>query len=160
MQGVPTPDDVVAEFRARFLYSGNASAVARELKLSPRTGREIAERIEDEPGFAADRRKLRERALERHVAMRIRVAEVAADRFEADLPEPMPSADGAPIVIVDKRSDYGRLVLDAEKNAHNLARFDAEKSGDLNSGAALVIITSDRAEEPAGGGQDGAASTV
>jgi len=142
MNGVPTPDHVVAEFRARFLYSGNASAVSRQLALKERTGREIAARLEEDPSFAVERRKLRESALERHVAMRLRVAEVASERFESDHFESAPSADGVPTVVIDKRADYGRLVIDAEKNAHNLARFDAERSGAMPAQGTVTINVS------------------
>jgi hypothetical protein len=132
--GVPTPDETVAEFRARYLYSGNAAAVGRELEIPERTARKIAERLEDDPTFAEEGRKLRERALSRHVAMRLRVAEVAAERFEdanGGIEVKRFGGEDAPVTIIDKRADYGKLVLEAEKNAHNLARFDAEKSGQV-----------------------------
>jgi hypothetical protein len=131
-QGVPTEDEVVAEFRARFLYSGNASAVSREMGIPERTGRKIAERLEDDPSFAEDGRKLRDRALHRHVAMRLAVCEKAAERYHDENGGIEVKRFGEDnVTIVDKRAEHGRLVLEGEKNAHSLARFDAERSGDI-----------------------------
>lgn len=138
-QGEPTPEHVVAEFRARYIYSGNASAVARELDIEERTGRRLAERLEDDPTFAEDVRKLHARVAWKHTAMRLRVAEKALERFEGELPELAPSADGVAPVVIDKRADYGRLVLEAEKNSHNLAKLESG-SGDEQSGTTEVHI--------------------
>jgi hypothetical protein len=146
--GVPTEEETVAEFRARYLYSGNASAVARQLDLDERTGRRIAERIEEDPSFAEDVRKLHAHALKRHVTMRIRVCERAAERFEEELAVPEVVGDGN-VTIIDKRPEYARVVLDGEKNAHALAKFEAEleKPGDKLP-RRLEIILTDREPEP------------
>lgn len=146
--GVPTEEEQVAEFRARYLYSGNASAVARELKIDERTGRRIAERIEADPSFAEDVRKLHAHALKRHVTMRIRVCERAAERFEEELPVPEVVGDGN-VTIIDKRPEYARVVLEGEKNAHALAKFEAElaKPG-TDKPQRLEIILTDREAEP------------
>jgi len=131
VQGVPTDEATLAEFRARYLYSGNASKTARELNLPERTGRELAEKLSEDPEFAEARRKLRAQALEEHVAMRKRVADVALERFEdanggIDVRQ-FGGEDNPSVTITDKRHEYGKLVLDAEKNAHNLAKLETEQ---------------------------------
>lgn len=141
--GVPTEEETVAEFRARYLYSGNASAVARQLDLDERTGRRIAERIEEDPSFAEDVRKLHAHALKRHVTMRLRVCEKAAERFDEELDVPEVVGDGN-VTIIDKRPEYARVVLDGEKNAHALAKFEAE----LSTAAAPKPVTIQFIEAP------------
>lgn len=126
MQGVPTDEETIAKFRAAYLYSGNASKCARDLNLPERTGRWIAEWLSEQPDFAEDRRKLRARALEELIAMRTRVAETAAERFEDDLFIPE-VGEGSNVTIIDKRPDYAKVVLEAEKNAHNLAKIEIEQ---------------------------------
>ena len=123
-QGIPTPEDTVAQFRAHYLYSGNAAESARQVDLPETTGREIARRLAVDPEFVATRRALRDQYLDDLVAKRMRVASKALERFEGALEAPVALGDG-PVVIVDKRADYGKLVLDAEKNAHNLAKLDS-----------------------------------
>jgi hypothetical protein len=68
------------------------------------------------------------------------------------LPMPENVGDGASVTIIDKRADYGKLVLDAEKNAHNLARLDAERSGEI-AGSREVVISIAGPEEPESGGE-------
>lgn len=142
-QGVPTEESVIAEFRARYLYSGNASAVGRDLGLEERTARKIAERLEADPSFAEDGRKVRDRALHKHVAMRLSMCEVASDRFHSETggieTKSFGGEDNQTVVITDKRWEYGKLVIDAEKNAHNLARFDAEKDGAVSRSGEVTI---------------------
>lgn len=149
--GVPTDEETVAEFRARFLYSGNASAVARELGIPDRTGRKIAERLEDDPTFAEEGRKLRERALARHIAMRLAVSEKAAERFfdeHGGIDVKRFGEDN--VTIVDKRHEYGKLVLDGERNAHNLAKIDAERSGDSATPFEVTVTLKSDPEDPEG----------
>lgn len=119
-----TTEKQLADFRAHYLYSGNASESGRELGINERTARDIARKLSAEPSFAEDRRALRANALEELVAMRKRVADLAYERFagNGDLPEHID--EGANVTIIDKRPDYGKLVLEAEKNAHNLAKLE------------------------------------
>lgn len=114
-KGVPTPLEKVEEFRAHYLYSGNASESARAVGIPDRTGRDIAEVLVNDESFAEARRVLRARALDELVAMRMRVAKKALARFDDDTPPEHPEA-------IDKRPDYGKLVIEAEKAAHNLAK--------------------------------------
>jgi hypothetical protein len=139
VNGVPTDEAVIARFRAHYLYSGNASKSARECGLPMSTGRDLAQRISLESDFVEARRKLRAQALDELVAMRQRVCEVAADRFEEELPVPENVGEGANVTIIDKRADYAKVVLDGEKNAHNLARFDAERGGEIAPQREVVL---------------------
>lgn len=140
-QGSPTPEDTVSRFRAHYIYSGNAAESARAVGIEERTGRDIAQRANNDPEFAALRRSLRAQDLEDCIQARRRVREAALKRFERDadrVPEPGE---------IDKGSDYGKLVLDAEKNAQALARFDAERDGiGTHTGPAVVINLTGEAE--------------
>jgi phage terminase small subunit len=137
--GVDTSAEVEAKFRAHYLYSGNASASARAVGLPASTGRGLAQRLAEQPDFVEERRKLRARALDELVALRMRVARTAATRVFAPLPMPEHVSEGASVTVVDKRADYARVVLEAEKNAHNLARYDSERSGQLGGSREVVI---------------------
>jgi phage terminase small subunit len=121
--GIETSPETIAEFRAHYLYSGNASESARAVGLPDRTGRDIAARLAEDTSFAADRRRLRDTALDELVAMRMRVARVALERFEAPAPAPLVGANGE-IPQMDRRPDFGKLVMDAEKNAQALAKIE------------------------------------
>ncbi len=61
--------------------------------------------------------------------MRMRVAATALERFETGFEE-VSNNKGGSVTIIDKRPDYGKLVIDAEKNAHALAKVDGETGGD------------------------------
>jgi hypothetical protein len=130
-QGVPTEESVIAEFRARYLYSRNASKIGREMNLGERTARRLAEECEADQEFADAVRNLRVRAVDRLLGLTLSVAETAHERYLADLPVPEHIDEGANVTIIDRRADDGKLVLEAAKHAANLARFDAEKSGDI-----------------------------
>ena len=136
--GAMTPDEVVFEFRAHYLYSGNAAESARAVKLPESTGRDIARRLAEEPDFVEARRKLRAQYLDDLVAKRMRVADKALERFEGELEVPIALGDDAMVTVIDRRADYGKLVLDAEKNAHNLAKL--ETGDDKSPGATEVHI--------------------
>jgi|SRR6478735_934842 len=150
--GVETSPEVVAEFRAHYLYSGNAAESARAVNLPERTGRDIARMLVDDDDFAEDRRMLRKSALEELVAKRMRVAQIALERFESEtggIDVKSFGGEDATTVITDKRGDYGKLVLDAEKNAHNLAKFEAEKNGELPPPGEVRIVVSATSSEQA-----------
>jgi hypothetical protein len=149
-QGIPTDEETVAKFRALYLYSGNASASGRELDIPDRTARQIAERLEDEPDFAEARRRLRARALDKLVMMRMAVAEEAQRRYLDELPLPAVSRD-ATVNVVDKRYEDGKLVLDAEKNAQHLAKIEAEdKSATPANVEVHVHLTGDDKDDNGG----------
>ena len=100
-QGVPTPEETVAEFRAHYLYSGNASESAKQVGIDERTGRGIARKLLDDKEFSEARRRLRASALEELVAARMRVMNKALERFEGDADMPASIADGANVTIID-----------------------------------------------------------
>lgn len=150
-----------AQFRAHYLYSGNAEESARKVKLAPSTGHDLARKLSTTKEFVEARRKLRDQYLDELVACRMRIVRTAVERFEDDLPIPEPSEDskgGPPIVIIDKRADYGKLVLDAEKNAHNLAKLDADPDGEAGKLEPLqVVVRMAGTGEPKKPKRDGAA---
>lgn len=152
-QGVPTEESVVAEFRARYLYSRNASKIGRELNIGERTARRLAEECEADPVFAESVRLLRVRAVDRLLGLAVSVAETAHDRYHADLAIPE-VGEGASVTIIDKRADDGKLVLEAAKHAANLAKFDAEKDGTI-APAREVVIRVKGPKDPADGGTAG-----
>lgn len=152
--GVPTDEATLAEFRALYLYSGNASKVGRELDIPDRTARKIAERLEEDPSFAEDGRKMRTRALDRLVMMRMSIAEAAQERYLNDLPVPQVSGTGA-VTVIDKRADDGKLVLEAEKNAQHLAKFEADREAGKGAGAANVEVHVHLKTEPVESKPDG-----
>ncbi len=118
-------------FRAHYLYSGNAAESSREIGIPSSTGRDLAKALQDDESFAIDRRKLRAQALDELVAMRMRVARKATERCLADR-EFLPGE-------IDKRPDYGKLVVEAEKAAHNLAKLESESSKPANDSKEVVI---------------------
>lgn len=125
-QGVDTSPETIAQFRAHYLYSGNASESARKVGLPASTGRDIAQRLAAEPEFVAARRALRDNALQELIAARMQVVHTALRRFKRKDPEPVITETGAAFPP-DRRPEYGKLVLDAEKNAHNLAKIESDK---------------------------------
>lgn len=127
-QGVPTEEAVVAEFRARYLYSRNASKIGRELGIGDRTARRLAEQCEADKDFADAVRNIRVKAVDRLLGLAISVAETAHGRYLDDLPMPENVGEGASVTIVDKRFEDGKLVLEAAKHAANLAKFDSESN--------------------------------
>ncbi len=138
-RGVQTPEEKVAEFRAHYLWSGNATESAKAVGIPDRTARDIVERLVEDPTFAADRRKLRVQALDELVSMRMRVARKALERYEEEGPEIPEGAEG--VTIIDKRPDHGRLVMDAEKNAHNLAKMDDPERDQAGTKSVTIHIT-------------------
>jgi hypothetical protein len=157
-QGVPTPEEKIAEFRAEYLYSRNASATGRKLDIEERTARRLAEEYEAEPAFAEAVRVLRATYLDKLTTMRMSVAETAHERFHD--PEcgietrRFGGKDDATIVITDKRHEYGKLVLDAEKNAQALAKAETPVAdGNISL---HVHLKRDDEDPPDGGGSEAA----
>ncbi len=147
-----TPEEQIAEFRAEYLYSGNASATGRKLGIGERTARRLAEEYEAEPAFAEHVRVLRARYLGRLMDMRMSIAETAHSRFHdetggIDVREF--GGEEKTVVITDKRHEYGKLVLDAEKNAQSIAKLD-KPDGDAKPVEVHVHL---KGEEPGGSGE-------
>jgi hypothetical protein len=120
-RGAETPEDLRLKFRAEYLISGNAADAARKTGIPESTGRDIAKELNVSVDFVEDRRVLRASYLEECVNLRMKMVRKAFKRFDDDTP-PEPGE-------IDKRPDYGRLVTDAEKNAHNLAKIERENEG-------------------------------
>jgi hypothetical protein len=124
--GVPTDEETLAKFRAHYLFSGNASESARAVDIPESTGRDIAQRLVVEPSFVADRRRLRDTALSDLVAMRMRVALKALERYESETGgievKEFGGGENSNITITDKRYEHGKLVLEAEKLAQHLEK--------------------------------------
>lgn len=125
--GVPTPEDVRAKFRAEYLISGNAAASAKRVGIPERTGRDLAQELCDDPEFTADRRKLRANALDELVAMRMEMARLAVKRAKKKSADEYHFGEGG--TVIDKRPEWAKVVLDAEKNAHALAKVESGDGG-------------------------------
>jgi predicted protein tyrosine phosphatase len=155
--GIETSPEIVAKFRAHYLYSGNAAESAREVNIPERTGRDIAERLTDDPSFAADRRRLRAIELEESIVARRRVRQKALERFESEDggidTKRLGLGEDATVVITDKRHEYGKLVLDADKGAQSLAKLDADN--DPSKAARPVMIQFVEAALPSEGDASG-----
>lgn len=140
-QGVPTEESVVAEFRARYLYSRNASKIGREMKLGERTARRLAEECEADQAFADAVRNIRVRAVDRLLGLALDIAETAHGRYLDPLPMPENVEKGAMITIVDKRFEDGKLVMEAAKHAANLAKFDSDKALPEKAQRIEIVLT-------------------
>ncbi len=127
MHGEPTPEVTVAEFRAHYLLSGNAAKSARKVGIPVRTGQEIATRLSKDPTFAQERADLRARYLDELVAMRMQMARLAVTRASKKQADQYSFGEGGS--VIDKRPEWAKVVLDAEKNAHALAKVDAPAEG-------------------------------
>jgi hypothetical protein len=139
--GVPTPAAKVEEFRAHYLYSGNASESAREVGIPIRTGSDLARGLADDKDFASERRKLRVAALAEVECMVMRVMRVCEQRV-------IDPHEGK----VDTRDRYAKVIVDAHKSLSQAKRFDAEaERPDLGSGP-LVSVHMNGRDAPAGGG--------
>jgi phage terminase small subunit len=142
--GEPTPEHLVAEFRAHYLLSGNAAKSAKKVGIPVRTGQDIANRLLVDPQFTRDRADMRASYLDELVFLRQQVARTAAKRARA------PKADeyhlGPVGTVVDKRPEWAKVLLDAEKNAHALAKVEKEPEQAGSSGPAVVIHLSGEAE--------------
>src|SRR3954469_2711241 len=128
-QGVPTDEAVFSKFRASYLFTRNASKSAREVGLDERTGRHLALQLVGDPEFTEACRRQRKLDEEEQAEARRRVTHRALERFESDdggIDVKRLGADGDNVIITDKRYEYGKLVLDAEKNVLMRARLDGD----------------------------------
>lgn len=133
MHGKQTPESVVQAFLADYILTGNASASARKVGIATATGREIAAKANKDPAFGEKRRAYRAQELEDCIQARRQVREVSLKRFKRKWV-------GEPGEI-DKRADYGKLVLECEKNAQTLARFEAERDGQVKPTSVSITVS-------------------
>jgi hypothetical protein len=130
VQGQPVDEAVVSQFRASYLFTKNAAKSAREVGIPERTGRKLALELVNDPEFAEACRRQRALDVEEHAEARRRVRDVALRRFlskTGGIDVKALGQDG-PVVITDRRHEYGKLVLDADKNAQSLAKIDADNA--------------------------------
>ncbi len=156
--GVPTTAEVEAEFRAHYLYSGNATESAKAVNLPERTGRDLAKRLSADPSFAADRRALRARALDELVSMRMRVAQISLERFESSTGGVDVKDYDGDVTITDKRHEYGKLVIESEKAAQHLAKLDPEEKQFGSGGLTIVVRPTAEAQQRLDNEDDGSPS--
>lgn len=123
-KGKPTSAEKLAEFRAHYLLSGNASESARTVGISESAGRELAVKLAQEPAFGEERRALRAQYLDECVAARMAIVRKAKDRATREDADQYPGPGGG-VTVVDKRPDWANVVLNAEKNAHSLAKIES-----------------------------------
>ncbi|MFA5186309.1 MAG: hypothetical protein WC551_07535 [Patescibacteria group bacterium] len=152
-RGATTPFEVREQFRADYLYSGNASASARRCGIGEQTGRDLVAQFSNEPEFVEARRALRARALDEAERAVMRVVSVAERRFRSKGPQ-VPEDSKFPVTIVDKRADYGKLIVDAHRSLTGRARLDAECSGQVASSRDVTINVKLAEEEPRDAGTD------
>lgn len=147
-QGVKTSADKVAKFRAEYLTCGNASEAARRVGLEIYTGCNLANKLNQDESFQNERKSLRARYLEECIAMRMDVTREAQRLAYAEPVVPDGNGKG-PVIVNDARPQYMRAVIDAEKNAHHLAKLEdgpEERGGPVN---VIVCPTPEAAERAA-----------
>jgi len=125
MRGSKTPKVTQDKFRALYLYSGNASDAGRQCGMSVSASCELARKLSKEPGFIEARKQLRARALDEVERMLMDVAVTARKRFSGKGPRIPPGAHG--VTIVDKRPDYGKLLVDTHRSIVGRVRVEQEK---------------------------------
>lgn len=82
--------------------------------------------------------------------MRMRVARKAVERFESD--DLDIQGGGENVTVIDKRADYGRLVIEAEKAAHHLAKLDEGEKQEAPIGGVVINIQAPEGVEIADAG--------
>jgi hypothetical protein len=147
--GVPTDEDLKSKFRASYLFTGNASKSGRELGIPDRTARKLAQELVSDSEYAEHCRRQRALDIEEHAEARRAVRRIALSRFKSKTGGVDVKDYGDNVVITDRRHEYGKLILDSEKNAQALARFEAERDGSLQAGGPVFILNEAPTIEPA-----------
>jgi hypothetical protein len=150
--GVPTDEDLKSKFRASYLFTGNASKSGREVGIPDRTARKLAQELVSDSEYAEHCRRQRALDIEEHAEARRAVRRISLKRFKSETGgiDVKQFGGEGPVVVTDKRHEYGKLILDSEKNAQALARFEAERDGSLQSGGPVFILNeAPNAEVPA-----------
>jgi phage terminase small subunit len=137
-QGIETSPEDRAKFRAHYLLSGNASHAGRQIGVCASTACDIANELLTEPGFLEDRKALRDRELEECIGARRLVRETAikhATEAAADVYHL-----GESSTVIDNRAVWAKLLLEAEKNAHGLAKIEAGNTGEQKAATTVVNV--------------------
>ncbi len=142
---VATEVATLEKFRASYLYSGNASKSARAVGMPESTGRDFARTLATDSAFVAQRRALRANFLDETEAALREVLATSLERFQGGMPE-VPTETRGPVTIVDKRSDYGSLIVNTHRTIVGRTRLDSEKAGEVPTGVALVVVTKGEVE--------------
>lgn len=137
MRGSKTDLDKVEEFRALYLQNGNVAKSAKKVGIPATTGYDWANKFAVDPTFVEARRVQRARALDEAERAVMGVIDVAEKRFCGKGPKIPEGAEN--ITVVDKRPDYGKLIVDAHRSIASRARLDAEKSGEVASHGDVTI---------------------
>lgn len=133
-KGVPTPPGKVAEFRARYLLTGNASKTARDMDMPETTGQKLAKDAHKDPEFVAACADQRARAIDAATLMLLRTVERAEERVATTyLYRPEPGC-------ADVTWQAARTVVDAHKSLVAMAKLDAEKSGEITPANVVVNL--------------------
>jgi len=117
--GNKTPVATKLKFRAEYLVNGHIHKASAICGISPSLGKKFARDFEKDPEFLADRRAMFEGYLVEAITARqeiMRVAKKRAEKKKADVYKDQG-------VVIDKRPDWAKIVLDCEKNASNLAKL-------------------------------------
>jgi len=129
-RGSKTPADVEAEFRAKYLLSGNISAAAREVGIPETTGFELAKKAQADPSFVEARTALYAQALGDVERMMLEVVKIARDRVE----EPNE------LDMQDPRPQYAAQVVGAYKALMTHRKIQAEFERDAKEKPAQVVV--------------------
>jgi len=152
-RGSKTPDDIEARFRTHFLASGNASAAARATKIPVGTGLDLAKRALEDPAFLKAREELRALNLPEAEALMMSAMRAAHARVLTADPTPQQLAKLAvkhglkSFSYQNPKPQYLRGIVDGFGKLTAHRRFEAEKTGEIANGPAVVIVTTP--EEPA-----------
>lgn len=127
MRGSRTPEKLREAFRAEYLYSGNAAASGRKVGIKSRhTARAIAIDLHKDPAFIQARAELRARMQDDAERRLDNMLNTAERRFNARQQPPIPGPDGTEIAPIDRRSEYGRLIVDGYRAIATRIKNDAD----------------------------------
>ena len=142
--GVPTDEELKSKFRASYLFTGNASKSGRELGIPDRTARKLAQELVSDSEYAEHCRRQRALDIEEHAEARREVRRIALKRFRSKTGGIDVKQFEGTVTVTDRRAEYGRLILDSEKNAVASARLDAEtRANESGESRRIEIVLTD-----------------
>lgn len=149
-----TPEDKQLVFAEEFLRTGSASQASKKAGIPDRTGRRIAERLEEDSDFLAARDRLHKHALARAEAAVMRSIDVLSDRLE-NATELLGNEEQG-IKVVDKSADYGRAIASLNDSLLKRRKIEDDIAARLkgptdNAGPVEVVIKMARETEPTDG---------
>ncbi len=146
-RGVKVNDEKEAEFRKHYLVTGNATASAKTVGLSPRTGADLATRANSDPEFAQARREMYDRALPDAERMLMAGLQIALERLNKDPDETLDrlmamSGGQGKVSYQDPGAQYFRSMAAAVDTIAKIRKLDAEKSGEIRGASEVTIVVS------------------